>query len=191
MSIPQTKAEQVYPAGTILSCPTESCGLGLYKVVEPASFEDLVVFDDVKLARLNDTVPVRDVWQVLACPFCGARLLKDGKVHTFQYGWIRMEVEDSFVSRELKEEKPMVSSEQRTEYGSFARLVGENSMEAWTRTLLEDRRCMDCKAEIDGLEGAMEFRGQPPHVELVGHLCEACCERREEIRRYRLALTTR
>ena len=78
---------QIYPAGTILSCPTDSCGLGLYKVVEPASFEDLVLFDDIKLRRLNDTVPPRDVWQSLACPFCGSRLLKDGKVHTLQYGW--------------------------------------------------------------------------------------------------------
>jgi hypothetical protein len=191
MSIQQTRAEQVYPAGTILSCPIERCGLGLYKVVEPASFEDLVVFDDVKLARLNDTVPVRDVWQVLACPFCGARLLKDGKIHTFQYGWIRMDVEDSFVPRELKEEKPMVSSEQRSEYGSFARLVGENSMEAWTLILLEDRRCMDCKAEIEDLDGAMVFRGRIPQVELEGHLCDVCLERREEVRCYRLSLTIR
>ncbi len=191
MSIPQTRSEQVYPVGTILSCPAESCGLDLYKVVQPASFEDLVVFDDVKLVRLNDTVPVRDVWQVLACPFCGARLLKDGKIHTFQHGWIRMEVEDSFVSRELKEEKPMVSSEQRTEYGSFARLVGENSMEAWTQTLPEDRRCMDCKAEIKGFEGAMVFRGRIPQIELEGHLCEVCLKRREEVRRYRCSFTTR
>ena len=56
----------------------------------------------------------------------------------------------------------MVSSERSTEYGSFAQLVGENSMEAWTQTLLEDRRCMDCKAEIKGFEGAMVFRGRIP-----------------------------
>jgi uncharacterized protein YbaR (Trm112 family) len=87
MSMSEMTEKRLYPAGAILSCPADNCGLGLYKVVEPASFEDLVVFDDVKLARLNDTVPVRDVWQILACPFCGSRLLKDGKVHTLQDGW--------------------------------------------------------------------------------------------------------
>jgi len=64
-------------------------------------------------------------------------------------------------------------------------------MEAWTRTLLEDRRCMDCKAEIEDLEGAMVFRSQIPQVELEGHLCEVCLERREEIRRYRLTFTNK
>jgi hypothetical protein len=56
--------------------------------VAPVTFEDLVVFDDKVLESLNDTTPPRDVWQTLACPFCGARLLKDGKVHTLQNGWI-------------------------------------------------------------------------------------------------------
>jgi hypothetical protein len=79
--------EQLYPTGTIIACPDESCGVGLYKVVAPASFADLVIFDDIKLAHLNDTIPRRTVWEVLACPFCGARLLKDGKVHTLQHGW--------------------------------------------------------------------------------------------------------
>ena len=32
-----------YPAGTILCCPSEDCGPGLYRVVAPAAFEDLVV----------------------------------------------------------------------------------------------------------------------------------------------------
>lgn len=67
---------------------------------------------------------------------------------------------------------------QGEEYGSLARLFGKNSMEAWTRALLEDRCCMNCGDEIEGLAGAMEFRGQPPQVELVGHLCETCCEQR-------------
>ena len=79
---------KLYPAGTILSCPEDSCGLGLYRVMEPASFEDLVVFDDVKLWPLNNAIPAHDVWQRLACPFCGARLLRNGKVHTLQYGWM-------------------------------------------------------------------------------------------------------
>ena len=50
---------------------------------------------------------------------------------------------------------------------------------------------MDCKAEIEDFEGAMVFCGRPPRVNLVGQLCEACCERREEVRRYRLSLTIR
>ncbi len=85
----------------------------------------------------------------------------------------------------------MAIAEQGDQYASLAPLCGENSMEAWTRALLEDRRCMDCKAEIEGLEGAMVFSGRIPQVELEGHLCEVCLERREEVRRYRLALTIR
>ena len=76
--------EHRYPAGTILSCPAEACGLGLYRVVAPATLEDLVVFDDTMLAPLNDITPPHDDWQTLACPFCGTPLLKDGKVHTLQ-----------------------------------------------------------------------------------------------------------
>lgn len=83
----ETTTQQPYPVSTIISCPSDNCGHGLYKVVEPASFADLVIFDDVKLARLNDAIPRRNVWEVLACPLCGARLLKDGKIHTLQYGW--------------------------------------------------------------------------------------------------------
>ena len=51
--------EQLYPTSTIIACPNESCGVGLYKVVAPASFADLVLFDDIKLAPLNDTIPQR------------------------------------------------------------------------------------------------------------------------------------
>ena len=80
--------EQHYSASTILSCPSDNCGLGLYRVVAPATFEDLVVFDDRVLAPLNDIIPPHDVWQILACPFCGARLLKDGKIYTLQLGWL-------------------------------------------------------------------------------------------------------
>lgn len=85
----------------------------------------------------------------------------------------------------------MATVKQKPEYVSLTLLFGENSMEAWTRTLLEDRRCMDCKAEIEGFEGAIEFRGRLPHVELLGHLCKACWERREEMRHYRLPFATR
>jgi len=77
-----------YPAGTILSCLAVDCSLGLYRIVAPATFEDLAVFDDTVLVPLNVTIPPYDVWQTLACPFCGARLLKDGKVHTLQFGWL-------------------------------------------------------------------------------------------------------
>jgi hypothetical protein len=83
----ESTTQQRYPAGTIISCPADDCSHGLYKTVESATFADLIVFDDIKLARLNDTISQRNVWEVLACPFCGARLLKDGKIHTLQYGW--------------------------------------------------------------------------------------------------------
>jgi len=68
----------------------------------------------------------------------------------------------------------MPITEQGSEGVSLAPLFGENSMLTWTRALLEDRYCMNCGDEIEGLAGTMEFRGQPPQVELVGHLCEAC-----------------
>jgi len=56
--------------------------------VAPATFEDVVVFDDKVLVPLNETIPPHDVWQTLACPFCGARLLKDSTIHTLQKGWL-------------------------------------------------------------------------------------------------------
>ena len=79
----------------------------------------------------------------------------------------------------------MAKTEQKTEYVSLAPLCEENSMEAWTHALLEDRRCMDCKIELAECEGTTEFRGRLPHVELVGHLCEECWTHREEIQRLR------
>jgi integrase/recombinase XerD len=36
-----------------------------------------------------------------------------------------------------------------------------------------------------GRTGTLEFRGQLPHVEFIGHLCTACCKQRETIRRLR------
>jgi hypothetical protein len=77
----------IYPAGTIISCLATDCGNGLYKVVEPASFTDLVIFDEIRLVRLNKDIPKRCLWEVLACPLCGTRLLKGGQIHTLQYGW--------------------------------------------------------------------------------------------------------
>jgi hypothetical protein len=62
--------------------------------------------------------------------------------------------------------------------------VGE-SMEEWRHALLDDRRCMDCKTAIVGLDGAMVFRGQLPQTGLVGHLCQECWEWRETLRQVR------
>jgi len=61
-------------------------------------------------------------------------------------------------------------------------MARENSLESWIATLLEDRHCMDCGTMIVGLEGTLEFRGIPPHVEGIGSLCPRCAVRDEEIR---------
>ena len=74
--------------------------------------------------------------------------------------------------------------QQQTEFVSLSFLFVTNSMAAWTHALLEDRHCMDCKADIEGFDGAMVFSGQLPQADLVGHWCEACFERREEVREY-------
>lgn len=73
----------------------------------------------------------------------------------------------------------MAFTEQGNESVSLAALFGENSMWAWTRALLEERRCMDCDAELDDCEGTTEFQGLPPYVDLIGHLCEVCLKRRK------------
>lgn len=75
----------------------------------------------------------------------------------------------------------MPISEPGSESVSLATLFGENSMWAWTRALLEERRCMDCKVVLDDCEGTTEFRGQPPYVELIGHLCDRCLKRRNAV----------
>jgi hypothetical protein len=85
----------------------------------------------------------------------------------------------------------MDTVEQSTEYGSFAQFFGANSMEAWSRVLLDDRCCMNCGDEIDGLEGAMIFRGWNLQVDLVGHLCESCRKQPEAVRYYRRFFTIR
>ena len=76
--------DQTYPADTIVSCP--GCGEGRYKVTARCTTEDLVLDDGTILVPLNRTSPVRDAWAPLACPFCGGRLLKDGRIHTLQQG---------------------------------------------------------------------------------------------------------
>lgn len=82
---PTVSSETVLPAGTILSCP--QCEEGLYKVTTRASIDDLVLDDGVLLLPLNTTIPQRDAWRALACPRCGGRYYKDGKIHTVQSGW--------------------------------------------------------------------------------------------------------
>lgn len=81
----------------------------------------------------------------------------------------------------------MNGAEQNIKVGSLAALFGEHSMEAWLRRLLDERRCMDCKAVIEGLEGAMVFRGRLPQTDLEGHLCPQCWEWREVLRQGRHA----
>jgi hypothetical protein len=76
------------PAGTILACPNPDCGEGLYKLTARATAQELVLDTGQLLVPLNRTIPPRGVWQRFACPFCQGRLLKGGKVHTLQQGWV-------------------------------------------------------------------------------------------------------
>jgi hypothetical protein len=82
---PTVSSSPVLPVGTILSCP--QCEEGLYKVTVRASIDDLVLDDGTLLQPLNTTIPKRDAWRALACPRCGDRYHKDGKLHTVQAGW--------------------------------------------------------------------------------------------------------
>jgi hypothetical protein len=75
----------VFAAGTIVSCP--QCGEGLYKLSERATMQQVVLDAGTVLAPLNQTIPTREAWRALACPFCGGRYCKDGKLHTVQHGW--------------------------------------------------------------------------------------------------------
>ena len=76
----------VFPAGTIVSCPT--CGEGLYKVTTRATTVDIAFDDSSLLVPLNHTILARAAWTSLACPCCGARLLRAGRLHTLQRGWV-------------------------------------------------------------------------------------------------------
>jgi predicted RNA-binding Zn-ribbon protein involved in translation (DUF1610 family) len=78
--------DTVLLAGMIIACP--ACGEGLYKLTRRATTQDVVLDEGEILAPLNTMIPEREAWRTLACPFCGARLLKDGRVHTLQYGWM-------------------------------------------------------------------------------------------------------
>jgi len=68
------------------SCPR--CEEGLYKVTVRASVDDVVLDDGTMLQPLNTTIPNRAIWRALACPRCGGRSYKDGKLHTLQQGWV-------------------------------------------------------------------------------------------------------
>ena len=78
--------DSIFSAGTIVVCPC--CGEGLYKVTVQATTHDLVLDDGTLLVPLNRAIPARDVWAPLACPLCGGRLFNDGRIHTFQHGWV-------------------------------------------------------------------------------------------------------
>ena len=83
---PATLPEQ-YPGGTILSCPSVSCGVRLYRLCEAASFVEVVLQDKKLLAPINAAIPARSVWDALACPLCGTALTQDGRLHTASHGW--------------------------------------------------------------------------------------------------------
>ena len=76
-----------YPAGTILSCPTLTCGVRLYRLHTAASFGEIVTNDGVLLTPVNEAIPARKVWDPLACPLCGTALVCDGQLHTAERGW--------------------------------------------------------------------------------------------------------
>lgn len=76
----------IFSEGTIVSC--SECGNGLYKVTREASLLGIVVDDGSLLAPLNRDIPARHAWTSLACPLCGGLVLRDGKMHTFQNGWM-------------------------------------------------------------------------------------------------------
>jgi hypothetical protein len=78
---------ELYPAGTIVSCPAMACGTRLYRLRADASFSDVVLQDGALLVPVNESIPPRRVWDPLACPLCGAGIVSDGHLHTVQRGW--------------------------------------------------------------------------------------------------------
>jgi hypothetical protein len=77
--------DPVFSPGMIISCPR--CEQGLYKVTRSATRNELALDGGEILTPLNLTIPTRDEWVSLACPFCGARLFNDGRIRTLQDGW--------------------------------------------------------------------------------------------------------
>jgi len=82
---PRTAIDTILPAGTIFCCPT--CGAGLSTTTTALTIQDIVLDEGTLLVPLNHTMPSREIWAPLACPFCGAQLVKDGKIHTSHQGW--------------------------------------------------------------------------------------------------------
>ena len=83
----ESTAPDVYPAGTIVSCPALPCGARLYRLRLAASFGEVVTNDGVLLVPINTTIPTRKVWDPLACPLCGTAVVHDGQLHTAERGW--------------------------------------------------------------------------------------------------------
>jgi len=83
----ESTAPDVYPAGTIVSCPALPCGARLYRLRLAASFGEVVTNDGVLLVPINTTIPARKVWDPLACPLCGTAVVHDGQLHTAERGW--------------------------------------------------------------------------------------------------------
>ena len=92
-------------------------------MTQDACTSDLVLDDGAILVPLNATIPSRDAWRTLACPVCGARLLKSGKIHTLQYGWR----EGQEASQPTMGER-IVAVRQRAglTQGQFAAAIGES-----------------------------------------------------------------
>ena len=55
----------LFLTGTILSCPTPSCGYGLYRITQDTTTYDLVMDDGTILSPLNDTILPRSAWAPL------------------------------------------------------------------------------------------------------------------------------
>jgi len=82
---PRTTVDTVLPAGTIFCCP--ACGAGLSTTTTALTVQDIVLDEGTLLVPLPPTIPSREGWAPLACPFCGAQLVKEGKIHTSHQGW--------------------------------------------------------------------------------------------------------
>ncbi len=85
----------------------------------------------------------------------------------------------------------MAPTKEKAEHQSLVPRFEEGDLEAWKawrRTLHENRHCMDCKIEIgDDEEAPVWLRTYPdePDIEVVGHFCKVCWEKRKEIMRLR------
>jgi hypothetical protein len=161
--------DMVFPAGTVVACP--GCGEGLYRTTTRVTAGDLLYDDGTLLMPL--TIRFRHAtrghrWTALC--------VVDGYCETT--GCIPC----SNAGGNLMNEE-----EQSIVVDSLAAPFGENSMEAWLHRLLDERRCMDCKATIEEFDGAMVFRGQLPQIDLEGHLCPRCWGWREVLREGRHA----